>query len=82
MTELRPTAQREAVTPPLAPPPGPRWVLRRGLAGLGLGAGFTILAVAWGNGPLGLLSLVLVLGSLAWISIGLVRHQAARLRRR
>jgi hypothetical protein len=78
MTELRPKAPGEAVTPPLAPSPGPGWIVRRGLAALGLGAGLTILAVAWANAPLGLLSLVLVLGSLGWISIGLVRHQAAR----
>ncbi|MEI6158694.1 MAG: hypothetical protein WCP77_02575 [Roseococcus sp.] len=80
MTELRPTAHIEGVTPPFAPPPGPGWILRRGLAGFGLGAALTFLAVAWANGPLGLLSLIMVLGSLAWISIGLVRHHAARLR--
>lgn len=82
MTELRPMAQSEAVTPPLTPTPGPGWVLQRGLAGLGLGAGLTLLAVIRADATLGLLSLLLVLGSLAWISIGILRHQAARLRRR
>jgi hypothetical protein len=81
MTELRSTARFEAVTPQLTPPPAPRQVWRRGLAGLGLGAALTVLAVLWANGVLGLVSLLVVLGSLSWISIGLVRHYAARLRR-
>jgi len=81
MTELRPTAPSEAVRPPIVPPPGPGWILRRGLGGLGLGAGLTVLAVAWANATLGLLSLVVVFGSLGWISLSLVRHHAARLRR-
>jgi hypothetical protein len=41
----------------------------------------TVLAVAWANATLGLLSLVVVFGSLGWISLSLVRHHAARLRR-
>jgi len=82
MTELRPTARFAAVAPTLAPPPGPRRMLLRGLGGLGLGGGLTWLAVTWSHPTLGFLSLLLVLGSLAWISLGLVRHFAARFSRR
>jgi hypothetical protein len=82
MTKLRSTARLEAVAPQLHALPSPRRVLQRGLLGLGLGAGLTWLAVAWSDGVLGFVSLMLVLGSLAWISLGLVRHFAARLRRR
>ena len=82
MTKLRSTARFEAVTPQLTSPLGPRRVLQRGLAGLALGAGLTWFAVAWSNGILGFLSLIVVLGSLAWISLGLIRHFGARFRRR
>lgn len=81
VTELVPTARIEAVIPQLTPAPGPRPVMARGLAGLALGAGLTWLAVIWSNGTLGFLSLMTVLGTLAWIGLGLVRHYAARFRR-
>lgn len=81
MTELRSTDRLEAATPQLTPPPAPRQVWRRGLATLGLGAAATVLAVLWANSVLGLLSLLIVFGSVSWISIGLLRHHAARLRR-
>ena len=82
MTELRSIARLEGVTPQLTPPPGPRRVLQSGLLGLGLGGGLTWLAVARADGVLGFVSLMLVLGSLAWIGLGLVRHFSARFRGR
>jgi hypothetical protein len=53
----------------------------QGVAGLAVGAGLTVCAVAWSQGVLGFLGLMTVLGSLAWISLGVVRHYAGRLRR-
>jgi hypothetical protein len=86
MTEFRPTASQEAVSPMLNPAPrGPilAWgpFLAKGLGGLLLGAVLTIVSVRWANAPLGLLSLLTVLGSLTWISLGLVRHYSARFHR-
>ena len=81
MTEWRPTAQRKAMPPHLTPARDPGWLMGRSAAGLGLGAVLTVLAVAWAQPVLGLLSLILVLGGLAGIGLGLVRHQAARFRR-
>ncbi len=82
MTELRRGGAMDAVTPPFDPAPRLRPMLLQGVAGLVLGAGLTVGAVAWSQGVLGFLGLVTVLGSLAWISLGVVRHFAGRLRRR
>lgn len=81
MTELRPTASTEAVSPDLSPRPALRPMLTKGFIGLILGAAMTILAVLWSNGVLGFLSLMTVFGSLTWISLVIVRHYSARLRR-
>lgn len=81
MTEWRPTAQRNAMPPPTTPARDAGWLMRRSAAGLALGAVLTVLAVAWAQPVLGLLSLILVLGSLAGFGLGLVRHHAARFRR-
>jgi len=53
-----------------------------GLAGLGLGAILTWLAVAWSHATLSLLSLVVVFGSLFSVSLGLIQHLGTRFRRR
>lgn len=81
MTELRPTASMEAVTPGLTPRPTLRQALSKGFGGLILGAAMTVLAVLWSNGVLGFLSLVTVLGSMAWMGLATVRHYSARFRR-
>lgn len=80
MTELRHGVARDAVPPPQAgraPPPS----LLPGFAGLLLGAVLTLGAVVWSQGVLGFLALVIVLGSLCWIGLGVMRRVAARLRR-
>lgn len=81
MTELRHGAAMAAVTPPFAQAPRLRPMLLQGGAGLALGAGLTVSAVAWSQGVLGFLGLMMVVGSLGWIAIGVVRHYAGRLRR-
>lgn len=81
MTELRRGAATDAVTPPFARAPSLRPLLLQGVAGLLTGVGLTVGAVAWSQGVLGFLGLVTVLGSLAWISLAVVRHYAGRLRR-
>ena len=81
MTEWRPMAPRTAMPPHINPARDPGWLMRRSAAGLGLGAALTVLAVAWAQPVLGLLSLILVLGSLAGFGLGLVWHHAARFRR-
>jgi peptidoglycan/LPS O-acetylase OafA/YrhL len=81
MTELRRGAAMAAVTPPFERKPSLRPMLLQGVAGLVLGAVLTVGAVAWSQGVLGFLGLMTVLGSLAWISLGVVRHYAGRLRR-
>ncbi len=81
MTEYRPMAPSTAMPPHITPARDPGWLMRRSATGLGLGAALTVLAVAWAQAVLGLLSLLLVLGSLAGFGLGLVRHHAARFRR-
>lgn len=54
-----------------------RWLVP-GLGGLAAGGLLTILAVRWSQGMLGLLGLVLVLGSLFWLGLGLMRRLARR----
>lgn len=55
-----------------------RPVLAKGCAGLILGAGLSLAAVALSNGALGLLSLLTVFGTLTWMSLGLIRNVRAR----
>jgi hypothetical protein len=82
MTELRRGAHMAAVTPPFTRSvPRLRPVVLQGVTALILGAGLTVCAVAWSQAALGFLGLLTVLGSFAWISLGVVRHYAARLRR-
>jgi hypothetical protein len=77
MTEPRHGAAL-AAAPLLSPmrAAGPR--LLPGLAGLVLGAALSGGAIAWSQGVLGFLGLVLVLGSLGWISLAGMRRMAAR----
>lgn len=80
MTELRSTAQLEAAASG-SDAKRPRRAIMQGLVGLGLGAGLTVLAVSLAQGTLGFLGLVVVLASLGWISVGVMRTYAARFRR-
>lgn len=52
-----------------------------GMAGLGLGAGLTWLAVDGSHAALGLLSLVVVFGSLFLLGLALMRRLSTRFRR-
>ena len=52
-----------------------------GMAGLGLGAGLTWFAVNWSHAALGLLSLVVVFGSLFLLGLALMRRLSTRFRR-
>jgi hypothetical protein len=81
MTEWRPMAQHRAMPPQTTPARNPGWLLQRSAAGLGLGAALTVGAVAWAQPVLGLLSLLVVFGSVVGMGLGLVRHYAARFRR-
>jgi hypothetical protein len=81
MIELHSAARSEAVTLRqgfLAKLRSPMWC---GIAGLGLGAILTWLAVEWSHATLSLLSLVVVFGSLFSVSLGLMRHLGTRFRR-
>jgi len=50
------------------------------MVGLGLGTISTWLAVRWSDAMLGLLSLVVVFGSLASVGLGLMHHLGKRFR--
>lgn len=81
MTESRPTTRFEAGVPRTILLANVKRPMQLGMAGLGLGAGLTLLAVGWSHATLGLVSLIVVFGSLASVSLGLMRRLGTRFRR-
>ena len=81
MIDSPPNAFSLAVPPWQSFPPKLEWPMWCGMAGLGLGAGLTWLAVNWSHAALGLLSLVVVFGSLFLLGLALMRRLSTRFRR-
>ena len=81
MIDSPPNASSRAVPPRQSFPPKLGWPMWCGMAGLGLGAGLTWLSVNWSHAALGLLSLVVVFGSLFLLGLALMRSLSTRFRR-